>query len=82
MTQLQTREGAATMPLNNSTFIEVENIPPELHDLKQWVIWKAEDRGGEKLSKVPYCPLEPIKNIYSAKERLWAGFCPIVKVGN
>lgn len=32
------------------------NIPQELRDYNQWVVWRYEDRNGTKPTKVPYCP--------------------------
>lgn len=29
-------------------------IPAELRELKQWILWKYEDKGGSKATKVPY----------------------------
>jgi len=36
-----------------ATTINIENIPAELRELKQWVVWKEERRDG-KPTKVPY----------------------------
>lgn len=32
------------------------NIPQELRDYQQWVVWRYEDRDGDKPTKVPYDP--------------------------
>jgi len=39
------------------------NIPQELKDYNQWVVWKLEDKGKPKPDKVPYNP----KNRWKAK---------------
>jgi len=33
---------------------QFKNIPTELKALNQWVVWRAEDIGAAKLTKVPY----------------------------
>ena len=37
----------------------IDNIPDELKALNQWVVWRYEDRGGPKPTKVPYSPHGP-----------------------
>lgn len=34
----------------------LDNIPQELRELPQWLVWRYEDNGGEKPTKVPYSP--------------------------
>jgi len=34
-----------------------ENIPYDLKQYTQWIVWRYEDREGTKPTKVPYCPL-------------------------
>ena len=34
-----------------------EEIPVEMRAFRQWVLWRLEDRGGGKPTKVPYCVL-------------------------
>lgn len=34
----------------------LDQIPAELRALRQWVVWRLEDRGGEKPTKIPYDP--------------------------
>lgn len=33
-----------------------ETIPSEMKFYRQWVVWRLEDQGGPKPTKVPYCP--------------------------
>lgn len=33
------------------------NIPVELQNLKQWVVWRYEETEGGKPTKLPYCPM-------------------------
>jgi hypothetical protein len=32
-----------------------DNIPQEMRDYRQWIVWRYEDREGTKPTKVPYC---------------------------
>jgi len=43
------------MKVAKPDFLEpiIEKIPDELKSIPQWVVWRAESRGG-KLTKVPY----------------------------
>ncbi|MCM1987779.1 phage/plasmid primase, P4 family [Methanococcoides seepicolus] len=34
--------------------INFDSVPQELKECDQWVLWKSEDTGGKKLSKIPY----------------------------
>lgn len=34
----------------------LENIPNELRTYNQWICWRFEEKGGDKPTKVPYCP--------------------------
>lgn len=33
------------------------NIPHEMHFYRQWIVWRLEDQGGPKPTKVPYSPI-------------------------
>lgn len=57
----------AWLPLQPNT------IPPELRTLG-WVLWKPEDRGGGKPTKVPYCVAEPTRKASSTDPGTWATF--------
>lgn len=52
------------------TFLD---IPLELRQRPQWVIWRREVRKG-KTTKVPYQPLRPKANASSTDPSTWAGF--------
>ena len=49
---------------NNQGYLKIktDNIPAELTQCDQWVVWKAEEKNG-KLTKVPYC----VHNLNHAK---------------
>lgn len=36
--------------------MQPSNIPVEMFQFPNWVCWRYENRGGTKLSKIPYCP--------------------------
>lgn len=38
--------------------IDLENIPDEMKGLPQWICWKAKQRGGGKITKIPINPLD------------------------
>jgi hypothetical protein len=38
-----------------------DKIPQELREYRQWVVWRLEDRGGPKPTKVPYSPVNGLK---------------------
>lgn len=47
------------MTINLSSNINVNNlanIPNEMRAYRNWFVWRLEDRGGVKPSKIPYCP--------------------------
>jgi hypothetical protein len=50
-----------------------ENIPPELRAMP-WVLWRGEDRGGPKPSKVPYCIADPRRRASSTDPGTWGTF--------
>lgn len=35
--------------------MQFANIPDELKNLNQWIVWRLEDRNGSKATKTPYC---------------------------
>jgi putative DNA primase/helicase len=49
------------------------NIPAELRELEQWVIWRPEDRDG-KATKVPHCARPPHWRASSVDPETWARF--------
>lgn len=53
--------------------ISIENIPEELKQLKQWVLWKIEidEEGNEKKKPKQVCNL---KNASTTKENTWSSF--------
>jgi hypothetical protein len=53
-----------------STF---DNIPDELKSYRQWIVWRYEDHGGPKPTKVPYSPLFP-GHAAVDKPGTWASF--------
>jgi len=55
------------------------NIPDELKELKQWVLWKKEKRKG-KLTKVPYQPTGNMAQ--SNNPKTWTDFNTAVKAFN
>lgn len=54
--------------------INVSQIPQELQARRQWVIWREEDRGGKKPTKVPYCAMFPGQKASSSNPNTWASF--------
>jgi hypothetical protein len=48
-------------------------IPADLRGLG-WVLWRAEDRGGDKPTKVPYCVADPSRKASSTDQSTWATF--------
>jgi len=51
-----------------------ENIPSELKQLKNWVLWKAEwDEKQGVFTKVPYC-MTGIRKASSTNNRTWSTF--------
>ncbi len=59
--------------MKNRTLVNKENIPTELKQLPQWVVWRYENAGGPKPKKVPYNPVTRGKA--STKERsTWSDF--------
>lgn len=36
--------------------LNIAGIPDEMKFYRQWVVWRMEDHGGAKPTKVPYCP--------------------------
>lgn len=51
-----------------------DNIPQELKDRNQWVVWRYEERGG-KQTKVPYIPLASIQEKASISDpATWGSF--------
>lgn len=51
-----------------------ENIPQELKDLKQWIVWKLEIGKDEKLTKVPYRIDIPGAHASSTNPNSWTTF--------
>lgn len=52
---------------------DVLNIPPELRECPQWVVWKLEKRD-EKLTKVPYCAKNTKRRASPTDRDTWATF--------
>jgi putative DNA primase/helicase len=55
----------------NKTVPILENIPDELKDLNQFVVWRNEERDGE-LTKVPYQPAAPERRAKSNDPATWS----------
>jgi hypothetical protein len=55
-----------------------DNIPDELKSFRQWIVWRYEDQGGPKPTKVPYSPNFP-GHAAVDKPGTWAGFDDAVK---
>lgn len=60
--------------------IIVENIPPELRELPQWLLWRRELRG-DKPTKIPYQPCG-IKNAKSNDPATWCNFEEAIAVAD
>jgi hypothetical protein len=56
--------------------ISIENIPEELKQLKQWVLWKIEfeQKGKEKKPKKKPKRVDTLKNASTTKENTWSSF--------
>ena len=52
----------------------MKSIPEELRPWSQWVLWCYEDRGGPKLTKVPYQARARLYRARSDDPRTWATF--------
>src|SRR5262249_3605519 len=61
------------------TWLDVRTweIPPALRALP-WVLWRAEERGGDKPSKVPVRVSDPSKRASSTDPATWATFADAV----
>lgn len=57
-----------------------QNIPAELRLLKQWVLWKYEDIGAAKPTKVPYQPNGKLANV--TEPATWSTFDDVHKFAN
>jgi hypothetical protein len=49
------------------------NIPAELRERRQWVVWRGEERDG-KATKVPYRASDPTRKASSTNRRTWSTF--------
>lgn len=54
--------------------MSLENIPHELRELKQWVVWRLEKRDGAKPTKVPYAPWPGAIKASVTKPGTWGTF--------
>lgn len=52
---------------------QFENIPAEMKQIRAWVVWRYENRGGAKPTKVPYNPMTGAKASVTAPAT-WASF--------
>lgn len=50
-------------------------IPQELRDLKQWVLWKLEDKGGAKPTKTPYTLTHTMASVNNPND--WSTFTDV-----
>jgi primase-polymerase (primpol)-like protein len=55
-----------------------DNIPDELKSYRQWIVWRYEDHGGPKPTKVPYSPNFP-GHAAVDKPGTWASFDEAVR---
>lgn len=55
----------------------LDNIPSELKALNQWCVWKYEDVGSAKPTKVPYNPLTNL-HASTTNEQTWVSFADAV----
>jgi putative DNA primase/helicase len=51
-----------------------ENIPQELKDRPQWVVWRYEDKPNGQATKVPYSPCLQFQKASSTDRRTWSTF--------
>lgn len=58
-----------------------KNIPLELQSLKSWVVWRYEDIGSAKPTKIPYCA-HTNKLASVANPETWSTFEQVVTVAN
>lgn len=63
---------------NYEKTVQVKNIPEELKARKQWVAWRAEDRGNGKIAKVPVNPYTG-RNASTSDETTWSDFESAIK---
>lgn len=61
---------------------DFDNIPAELRELKQWVIWKYEDVGAKKPTKVPYDAKEKNKLASVNDQNTWSNYSLCVECFN
>lgn len=66
------------MPKNISTNFQEQQVPGELSDVPQWVIWKLELRDN-KWTKVLYCPADPSSKAKTNDLSTWGSFQEAVK---
>lgn len=52
---------------------KLNSIPAELRERRQWVVWRYENRGGPKPTKVPYNPMTAYKAVVT-KPETWVSF--------
>lgn len=55
-------------------------IPAELREREQWVVWRWEERGGSKPTKVPYRTDAPSVHASSSVPRTWGTFGAAIAV--
>jgi hypothetical protein len=60
--------------LNHGLKLLVENIPQELKDRPQWVIWKGVEKPNGKLDKVPYQSRRPGVKAKTTDSSTWGTF--------
>jgi hypothetical protein len=58
--------------------VQAETIPAELRELG-WVLWRAEPRGEDKPSKVPYRIADPLRRASSTDPVTWGTFADAVE---
>lgn len=56
-----------------------QNIPDEMRAFNQWIVWRLEDHGGEKPTKIPYNPRTG-KMASVSDPSAWASFDECVKL--
>jgi putative DNA primase/helicase len=55
------------------------NIPDELKELAQWIVWRNEGRDGER-TKIPYQPRYPERRAKTNDPSTWSSFAAAVSV--
>lgn len=66
-------------PAQQDKFALLANIPKELQSLNQWVVWRYEDVGSDKPTKVPYCSLTGT-TASTTNPSTWSSFSTAIEI--